>query len=167
MVSKRRARRGPEPLTPSYPSLPPYPGGSKTFVAHILVYFVTSSNAVSRFRFGHRLFHPVYFLWLLRCLLGFEVFISPIPLIVLALPFSLPPSRNSDPGSHSRLFSPPTHYVSCFAFVSREYFISFFPRRLASVCGALISNCAVARAQHSGNNGRFAQQPPRGWFRFF
>ena len=55
-----------------------------------------------------------------------------IPFIVFALLFSLPSSRNSDPGSHSRLFSPPTHYGSCLAFLSREDFSSFFPRRLAS-----------------------------------
>ena len=30
----------------------------------------------------------------------------PIPFIVFALFFSSPPSRNSDPGSHGRLFSP-------------------------------------------------------------
>ena len=29
-----------------------------------------------------------------------------LPLIIFALLFSLPPSRNSDPGAHSRLFSP-------------------------------------------------------------
>ena len=29
-----------------------------------------------------------------------------ISFIIFALLFSLPPSRNSDPGSHSRLFSP-------------------------------------------------------------
>ena len=28
-----------------------------------------------------------------------------------------PSSRNSDPGSHSRLFSPPTHYGSCLPFL--------------------------------------------------
>ena len=57
-----------------------------------------------------------------------------ITFIVFALLFALPPSRNSDPGSHSRLFSPPTHYGSCLAFLSREDFSSFFPRRLASNC---------------------------------
>ena len=51
--------------------------------------------------------------------------------------FSRPPSRNSDPGSHSRLFPPP-HYGSCLAFLSGEDFSSFFPRRPAS-------NCAYAR----------------------
>ena len=43
-----------------------------------------------------------------------------IPFIIFALLFCLPPSRNSDPGSHSRLFSPPTHYGSCLAFFSRK-----------------------------------------------
>ena len=32
-------------------------------------------------------------------------------------PSILPPPPNSDPGSH-RLFSPPTHYGSCLAFLS-------------------------------------------------
>ena len=48
----------------------------------------------------------------------------PHPFIVFARLFSLPPSRNSDRGSHSRLFSPPTHYGSCRAFLSREDFSS-------------------------------------------
>ena len=30
---------------------------------------------------------------------------------------------------------------------------------------AFISHCAVARAQHLGQNSRFAQQPPRDWLR--
>ena len=56
------------------------------------------------------------------------------PSHVLSSPFlfSLPPSRNTDPGSHSRLFFPPPHYGSCLVFLSREDFSSFFPRRLAS-----------------------------------
>ena len=45
--------------------------------------------------------------------------------------FSLPPilinSRNSDPGSHSRLFSPRPHHGSCLAFLSREDFSSILP----------------------------------------
>ena len=45
--------------------------------------------------------------------------------------FSLPPKRNSDPGSRSRFFSPSTHYGSCFAFfIARRFQLS--PRRLAS-----------------------------------
>ena len=47
-----------------------------------------------------------------------------VPFIILALLFSLPPGRNSDPGSHGRLLSPPTHYWSCLAFLSREDFSS-------------------------------------------
>ena len=35
--------------------------------------------------------------------------------------FSLPPSRNSDPGSHNRLFPPPPHHGSRLTFLSREY----------------------------------------------
>ena len=44
------------------------------------------------------------------------------------------PSRNSDPGSHSRLFSyPPPHCGTGFAFCSsRKEFSTFFPRRLAA-----------------------------------
>ena len=48
---------------------------------------------------------------------------------LLSWPFCiLPPSRNSDPGSHSRLFFPPTstHYGSCLAFLSRGDFSSHF-----------------------------------------
>ena len=40
------------------------------------------------------------------------------PSHLLSSPFSLPPSRNSDPGSHRRLFSPPTHCGSCLALLS-------------------------------------------------
>ena len=61
-------------------------------------------------------------------------FFFSILFIVFALLFSLRPSRNSDPRSHSRLFSPPTHYGSCLAFLSRQDFSYFFPRRLASSC---------------------------------
>ena len=39
----------------------------------------------------------------------FFSFSFPIPFIIFAPLFSLPPSPNSDPGSHSRLFSPPTY----------------------------------------------------------
>ena len=53
----------------------------------------------------------------------FSLFFFSIPFI-FALSFSLPPCRNSDPGSHSRLFSPSTHYGSCLAFFSREDFSS-------------------------------------------
>ena len=68
-----------------------------------------------------------------RCQSFFFFLFFPISCIIFALLFSLPPSRNSDPGSHSRLFSRPTHYGSCLAFFfSREDFSSFFPRRLAS-----------------------------------
>ena len=39
-------------------------------------------------------------------------FFSPSHMLSSPFFFSLPLSRNSDPGSHSRLFSPPPHYVS-------------------------------------------------------
>ena len=38
-------------------------------------------------------------------------------------------------------------------------------RSLLVHSGALISCCVVARAQHVGQNSRFAQQPPLGWLR--
>ena len=42
--------------------------------------------------------------------------------IIFALLLSLPPSRNSDPGSHSRLFSPPypLRFVPC-NFIGRRF----------------------------------------------
>ena len=54
--------------------------------------------------------------------------------ICLTIIFSLPPSRDSDPGSHSRLSSPlsPLRFVPCI-FIARR-FSSFFPRRRASNC---------------------------------
>ena len=74
----------------------------------ITMYF--SSISVSYFC-GHR----AWYLFVLFCLF---VFFHPIYYLT---PFcSLPPSRNSDAGSHSRLFPPPTHYGSCLAFFFRE-----------------------------------------------
>ena len=54
---------------------------------------------------------------LLLCQIHFFIFIFSIPFIIFALLYSLPPRRNSDPGSHSRLFSPPTHY-GCLLYTS-------------------------------------------------
>ena len=59
------------------------------------------------------------------------------PTLFFGLLFSLSllfNSRNSDPGSHSRLFPPRIYYGSCLEFLSRENFSSFFPPRLASNC---------------------------------
>ena len=59
-------------------------------------------------------------------MIHFEVYFYPIYYL---RPSTLSPyayySRNSDPGSHSRLFSPPTHYGSCLGFLSRGDFSSF------------------------------------------
>ena len=66
--------------------------------------------------------------------LVYSFFFFPITFIVLSLLFSLPPSRKSDRGSYSRLISPRTHYGSCPAFLSRDDFSSFLPRRRASNC---------------------------------
>ena len=53
-------------------------------------------------------------------LLFFPFFFPLILFIMFTLLFSLLPSRNAEPGSHSRLFFPPTHYGSCLARLSRE-----------------------------------------------
>ena len=58
--------------------------------------------------------------------------------------FSLPPSRNSDPGSHSRLFSPAAHYGSCLACFSREDCRAFFPRRLVSNCAYPLGTAGIS-----------------------
>ena len=52
-----------------------------------------------------------------------------IPFIIFALLSSLPPSRNSDSGSHinSRLFSLPPHYGSCLAIFIARRFQLFLP----------------------------------------
>ena len=63
----------------------------------------------------------LYTLHLKTYLVSFYLLFS-IPYIIFALLFSLPPSRNRDPGSHSWLFSPPPHYGSCLAFLSRVHF---------------------------------------------
>ena len=64
---------------------------------------------------------------------------------------SLPPSRNSDPGSQSRPFSPPHHYGKCLAFLSRQDFSCFFPRRLASIKIEASVGCVAAVQQWSKN----------------
>ena len=70
------------------------------------------------------------------CATRTHVFFSlffPIPFVVFALLVLLPPSGNSDPGSHSiASLLPPPDYGTCVAFLSREGFSTFFPRRLAS-----------------------------------
>ena len=51
-----------------------------------------------------------------------------ISYIIFALLFSLPPSRNSDPGSHSRLFSPPSplRSVPCLFIATRfQLFLTY------------------------------------------
>ena len=74
---------------------------------------------------------------LLPVLRFFPLFFPPHPIYYLRSSpffFSLPRSRNSDPGSHNRLFSPPPHYGSCLAILSREDFSSSFvdSRRIVS-----------------------------------
>ena len=61
------------------------------------------------------------------------LFIYFYPIYYPRTTLALPPSNNSDPGSHSGPSSPsPLRYVS--SFLSREEFSIFFPRRLASNC---------------------------------
>ena len=52
--------------------------------------------------------------------------------MIFALLFSLPPSRNSDPGSPSSLFYPLHATVRALYLLSRGDFSPFFPRRLPS-----------------------------------
>ena len=50
-----------------------------------------------------------------------QLFFSSIPLIVFALLFPLPPSRNSDLGSHSRLISPPAlQFLPCISIAKKN-----------------------------------------------
>ena len=44
---------------------------SLTFSVMLIYYYFSSLPSIFRFRFGHRLFHPVFVLWVLRCLRGF------------------------------------------------------------------------------------------------
>ena len=48
------------------------------------------------------------------------IYLFSIPFVVFALLFSLPPSRNSELGSHSRLFSFPPTTVRALHFLSDE-----------------------------------------------
>ena len=61
------------------------------------------------------------------CRLTFSLLFFFHPIYYLRPSFSLPPSGNSDRGSHSRLFSPPTHYGSCLAFFIARRFQLFLP----------------------------------------
>ena len=92
----------------------------------------------------------------------FCLFLFPISSIIFALLFSLPPSRNSDPGSHGRLFSTSTHYGSCLAFLSREDFSSFLPRRLASNCACT----AVSASPHDPQRTRYYSTGGSLYYRF-
>ena len=47
-------------------------------------------------------------------------FVFSFPFIMFALLFSLRPSRNSDPWSHSEALLPPLRNGSCLAFLSQE-----------------------------------------------
>ena len=95
-------------------------------------------------------------------------FLFSIPFINFALfLFSLPPSGNSGPGSHTRLFSPPRpHYGSCLVFfVARIVSALFYPsstrfelwtvliqrlyiRQYASCASALIKNSLRVRGTY-------------------
>ena len=77
---------------------------------------------------------PHIFLFRTRLKRIFWAFFFPIPFIIFALLVLLPPSRNSDPGSHSRFFSPLPIMVRALHFFREKKFSTFFPRRLASTC---------------------------------
>ena len=69
------------------------------------------------------------------CLMFFVVVVYPCHLVCSPLPLALLPIsiRNSDPGSHGMIGSPPPcplQFVPWKAFLSREHFSPFFPRRL-------------------------------------
>ena len=56
-----------------YPPADGYPCVLSSFLrcwCWLILYF--SRPSLFRFRFGHRLFHPVFFSWVLCCLLGFR-----------------------------------------------------------------------------------------------
>ena len=64
---------------------------------------------------------------------------------LLSSPFYFSPSRNSDPGSRSRLLSPLPTTVRAFAFLSREDLHFFFARRLASKRSHATRSCSDVR----------------------
>ena len=70
------------------------------------------------------------------------LFFTPTPhsLFIICSPFL---RNNRDPGSHSRLFSPPPHYCSCLAFLSRQDFSCFFAMICVSVYLTLLINVFV------------------------
>ena len=62
-----------------------------------------------------------------------KFFFFPVPFIIFALLFSMPPSGNSDPGSHSRpFFSVHTAVRGLHFYLEKTPFNMSFPRRLAS-----------------------------------
>ena len=75
--------------------------------SHSRLFSPLSSRTVRALHFFSRDFNTWY---IITRFLFFSFFLFSIPFIIFALLFSLRPSRNSNPGSHSRLFSPPAHY---------------------------------------------------------
>ena len=70
-------------------------------------------------------------------------FLVSIPFVIFALLFNLLRSRNSDPGSHSRPFSPPLHFGSC---------LSFY-REKTSALSSLVAQRRIASNSWFGRKG--------------
>ena len=83
----------------------------------------------------------------------FSFFFSTL-FIVFALLVLHPPSRGSDPGSHSRLFYPLPTTVCASRFYREKDSAVFFPRRLAS-------NCAYPRCKWRSRQLFNAEIPTR------
>ena len=87
----------------------------------------------------------------------------PIPFIIFALLFSLPPSRNSDPGSHSRVFSPPTplRFVPCIFYREKiSALSSLVDSRRCIVVILQKKSCKYMMTRH--NQGYTSGLPARG-----
>ena len=70
---------------------------------------------------------------------------------VFAIHTYVSPFLNSDPGSHSKLFSPSTHNGSCLAFFSREDFSSFFDsRRIVPTLFLFLFLQIYSKSRHGG-----------------
>ena len=80
----------------------------------ICIYFV--SLAIKQYQ---EPIHDIYYTLVYTFSSSFSFFL--IPFIIFALLLSLPPSLNSDPGSHSRLFSPLPTTVCALHFIARRF----------------------------------------------
>ena len=72
-----------------------------------------------------------------------------------------PPSSNSGPGSHDRLFPPPPHYGTCLAFLWRYYFGPFLPRRSRVELGIAVACGDLLYRVHTSTTMSFSRALPR------